>query len=271
MSTTIPAAVALELRGALYLQLGGLAETLATVNREPTAEQLHEWSEPIAVLKRSCALLDRLGWVAREPEPDARVDLDRYRPVILDALRTDLDIQRSLMSEPGAAAEGQRQRASSNARTIETFAKAAGLDLDLEREARRITVPDDFTELLLDALLGELRQATQEVESGPDPESLEHFDAIRELLDAIDWGAVRKIDVDLYGYALQRVLAGRLDLERYMLASAVESVEKGHDEAEQARDRAYAYTLEVERFMEAAGFEIPEAGAPEGGDRDASE
>jgi hypothetical protein len=90
---------------------------------------------------------------------------------------------------------------------------------------------------------------------------LEHFDSIRELVDAIGWGSRADIDLDLHGHALQQALAGRLELERFMMADAAESVEKGHKGAEQARDREYGYALEIERFLDAAGLEIPKAGA----------
>jgi len=72
MPTTIPAAVVRELRGALYHRIGSFGEDIATVNHEPrNAAQLAEWTEPIAVFNRFCALLGRIGWVAREPEQDA--------------------------------------------------------------------------------------------------------------------------------------------------------------------------------------------------------
>jgi hypothetical protein len=257
---TIPAAVVSELRGALYHRIGSFGEDIATVNHEPrNAAQLLEWTEPIAVFSRSCALLGRIGWVAREPEQDAAVDLDRYRWALTHVLGSDRDLARSIATEHDATTtEPERQQAAERASAIEAFAASAGLELDNEGE-RYVTVPEDFADVLFEALIGELRQAAQDVEGGPDPDALEQFDSIRELLDAIGWGDRRRIDLDLYGYALQQVLAERLSLERFMEACAVESIEKGHDGAEQARDRAYAYTLQIEAFMDSAGLTIPEA------------
>jgi len=259
-TTTIPAATVRELRGSLCNHLIRLSEEIGSLFREPAnAEELARWSEPLAVLNRSRALLDRIGWIAREDEPDAEIDLDRYRWTVEHVLGSDLELFRSI-ERGSTTTDAERENAVAKARAIEEFAESIGLRLDDEHDGHYVSVPDAFAELLFDALIGELRQAAQGVESGPDPDSLEQFDAIREVLDAIDWGAVSKIDLDLYGYALQRVLAGRLDLERFMMADAASSVEKGHKGAEQARDRAYGYTLEIEQFMDAAGLEIPKAG-----------
>lgn len=263
MSTiTIPAGVVRELRGSLCNHLIGLSEEIGSLGREPTnAEQLAQWTEPIVILGRSCALLERIGWVAREDEPDAEIDVDRYRWTIVHVLSSDLELWRSIMREQGKLpTEAERQRASAKAQMIEEFAASVGLDLDEEHDGHYVTVPDDFADLLVETLIGDLQTAAQSVESGPDADALERFDAIRELLDAIGWGEGRRIDLDLYGYALQTALADRLGLERLMMADATESVEKGHKGAEQARDRAYGYALQIERFMDSAGLTIPEAG-----------
>jgi hypothetical protein len=140
------------------------------------------------------------------------------------------------------------------------FAESAGLRLDDEHDGHYVTVPDDFADELVETLIGELRQAGAAIEVGPDRDVLERFDAIRELLDAIGWGDGERIDLDLYGYALQRALADRLELERLMMADAAESVEKGHKNAEQARDRAYGYTLEIETVHGRGRARDPEGG-----------
>jgi hypothetical protein len=256
--TTIPAAVVCELRGSLCNHLIGLSEQIGVVGHEPrNVEQLARWSDPIAAFDRGRALLDRIGWIACDDEADAEIDLERYRWTVEHILGSDLDLFRSIVREQGGTTDAERQNAVAKAHAIEEFAESIGLRLDEEHDGHYVTVPDDFADLLVEAVIGELRQAAQAVENGPDADTLEQFDAIRELLDASDWGAVAKIDLDLYGYALQRVLADRLLLERFMMADAAESVEKGHKGAEQARDRAYSYALQIERFMETAGLEIP--------------
>ena len=49
-TTTIPADAALLLRGALYGQLGDVAEEIASARRRPQANraQVDEWAEPVA-------------------------------------------------------------------------------------------------------------------------------------------------------------------------------------------------------------------------------
>ncbi len=262
MSTiTIPAAVVRELRGALYHRIGSFGEDIASINHEPTnAEELAEWSEPIAVFNRSCALLNRIGWLAHDPEQGTEIDLDRYRWTIEHVLGSDLELHRSIATEPSRiTTEPERQRAAEHASTLEAFAADAGLDLDAEHGGHYVTVPCDFADVLVETLLTDLQTAAQNVEGGPDADALERFDAIRELLDAIGWGEGERIDLDLYGYALARALADRLDLERHMAADAAESVEKGHKNAEQARDHAYRYALQIETFMHDVGLTIPKA------------
>jgi hypothetical protein len=223
MSTiTIPAAVVRELRGSLCNHLIGLSEEIGSLGREPTnAEQLAQWTEPIVILGRSCALLERIGWVAREDEPDIEIDLDRYRWTIVHVLSSDLELWRSIMREQGKLpTEAERQQASAKAQMIEGFAASAGLDLDEEHDGHYVTVPGDFADLLIEALVTDLQTAAESVESGPDV------------------GA----------------------LERFMGADAAESVQKGHKGAEQARDHAYGNALQIELFMVSAGLTIPEAG-----------
>jgi hypothetical protein len=267
-TTTIPAAVVRELRGSLCNHLIGLSEDIGSLGLEPTnAEQLARWSEPIAILGRSRALLDRLGWIAREDEPDAEIDLDRYRWTIVHVLSSDLELWRSIMREQGKIpTDAERQNASAKAQMIEEFAESVGLKLDEEHDGHYVTVPGDFADVLVEALIGDLQAAALEVDDAgmdPDcyPEPLERFDSIRELLHAIGWGARADIDLDLYGHALQAALSSRLELERHMFAAAVESIGKGHKGAETDKQHAYAYTLEIEQFMHAAGLEIP---PPEG-------
>ncbi|MGO9763794.1 MAG: hypothetical protein ACLP1Q_21285 [Solirubrobacteraceae bacterium] len=220
----------------------------------------------IAVFNRSCALLDRLGWLARDPEQDTEINLDRYRWTVEQVLGSDLELYRSIAHEDSAiTTDAERQHAAERIRTIEGFAESVGLSLDDEHDGHHVKIPDDFTDVLVEALLGDLRTAALEVDDAgmdPDcyPEPLERFDSIRELLDAIDWGARADIDLDLYGYALQAALSSRLDLERHMLAAAVESIREGHKAAETDKQHAYGYQLQIERFMNDAGLTIPQVG-----------
>lgn len=126
--TSIPAEAVLRLREALYSQLGYIADELAAIARTPGREINDEWSEPVACFDRTRALLDQIGWNERNPEQDAKIDLDQHRQVIRAALNDHLKIEHYLMSEQGDHAAGQRQRAHARALTIEAFMAAAGLE-----------------------------------------------------------------------------------------------------------------------------------------------
>jgi len=117
MSTaSIPAEGVLQLRSAIYQELGSIAEDLASVHREPTGEQHGEWAELVERFDRTRALLDRIGWRTRDPEHDIEIDLDKHKATALTALHEQLDTERHLMDthEPR-----QRERATKNARMTE--------------------------------------------------------------------------------------------------------------------------------------------------------
>jgi hypothetical protein len=254
VSTTVPAAVVLELRGALYHQLGSTAEDLASADYDPPADRLSEWSEPLARLDRARVLLDRIGWVRSNPETGAEIDLDRHRRVILDALGTDLSIQRSLAGERDV-------RASAHVLAIEAFAASADLDLDRDHE-QRITVPDDTLDLLTRCLLSIMREAAELVEqcgfNGDDyAEPLERFDVIRAALDAIKWGARADIDVSAHRWALQLALTERLASERDAVRDALESIERDRKGGVRELQRARGYMQQIETLMTDAGLDIP--------------
>lgn len=264
MSTTIPAAVVVQLREALYLQLASVSEdigALVVARRDVRGE----WPAPMARLDRARAVLGVIGWRDRDPERDVEIDLARHRRAMVDALRDYLPGERSLIAEPGERAAGQRKRAAVRVRAVEAFAGSAGLDLDTLPDDRRVTVPEEFTGLLVESLLSELRVAAQHVEdAGLDPASyprpLADFDAIRALLDTLGWGEreTPEVDLDDHEDVLQRALADRLATERDCIADA--DRDAAAQGAREQRDRAHGYALRIERFMHDAGLEIPEAG-----------
>jgi hypothetical protein len=254
--TTIPADVLPGLRGALYHQLGGTAEDLAALSYQPPAERLAEWSEPIARFDRARALLDRVGWVAPDPEQDVDIDLDRHRRVLADALANELVVRRSLASEPGEGAD--IARAGGEVLMIEAFVRSVGVDVVHEPE-QQVTVPEDFLGLLTESVQADLREAAEAIEVARDDvelcaDALERLDADRALLDALGWGTVATLDVDPHRDVLARALAERLELERGFLADAERSRAAG---AEDQHQRAYRYALQIESFMETIGMEIP--------------
>jgi hypothetical protein len=257
--TIIPVDVVLQLRGALLHRLGSIAEDIASACREPDHGNPDEWSRPIAHFDATRALLDRIGWNARNPESDIAIS-ERHLPALTATLSADLDSERSLMEEEGN--EEQRESACARALKIEAFAEHAGLDLNADGE-RRITIPDDFIDLLIEALLSDFRDAAQSVENAgldPDayPDPLEHFDSIRALLNALSWGEHTDIDLDAHHGVLQTTLTERLEMERGFMADA--STSRTAEGAKRQYDHAHGYALQLEAFMRRAELEIPEAG-----------
>jgi hypothetical protein len=233
----IPADIVRELRGALYHQLGAIAEDIASARREPG--ELAEWAQPVGRFERTRALLDLIGWGVREPEL-ATLDIDRHRAVIAEAL------------------------SESDSRAVEAFAAATDLTLGGLPETR-VAVPGDFRELLTECLLEALRDAAETIEqcglyAESYPEPLSEFDAIRAALDATGWGAATEVDADAHRGALQRALSGRLATERHICATAIADIERGHTGAERGRVTAYTHCCRIEAFMHTAGLTIPEAG-----------
>jgi len=126
--STVPAAAVVQLREALYSELGNVTEEIdAIVVTSRRARD--DWSPAVARFDRTRALLDALGWNERDPERDVEVDLDRHRQVIVEALSEALEGEHYLMGEKGKRASRQRRNARARAATIEAFMD----DADLER------------------------------------------------------------------------------------------------------------------------------------------
>jgi hypothetical protein len=125
--TTIPAAAVVQLREALYSELGNVAEELDEIV-VASERARDDWSGPVARFDRARAVLDEIGWNERDHEHDVEIDLDRHREVIEEALSAELERERCLMSEQGESAANQRSEARARAATVEAFMTAAGLD-----------------------------------------------------------------------------------------------------------------------------------------------
>jgi hypothetical protein len=125
--TIIPAEAAVQLREALYSELGNVAQELDEI--VVTNERAQDnWSEPVARFDRTRTLLDEIGWNERDHEHDVEINLDRHRQVIEESLSEALERERFLMSERGEGAAQQRSRARARAATVEAFMATAGLD-----------------------------------------------------------------------------------------------------------------------------------------------
>jgi hypothetical protein len=114
----IPAQAVLLLHEALYMQLGDVAEELATAARPPGREASGEWLKAVARFDRTRILLDAIGWNEDDPERDAEIDLNRHRQVIVAALTDELSVEHDLMDTDD---QRQRERAETNAAVAERF------------------------------------------------------------------------------------------------------------------------------------------------------
>jgi hypothetical protein len=121
VTATIDVDVLRLLREALYSELGGAAEDMATVSREPTRGD--EWAEPVARFDRARALMDEIAWKAPKRERATTVDLATHRQAIETALQGDLDGQLDLAGRATEPAH-RRETATTNAGVIERFLAA---------------------------------------------------------------------------------------------------------------------------------------------------
>jgi hypothetical protein len=126
---SIPAEAVVQLREALYSELGKVAQELDEIV-VTTGRAQDDWSPPVARFDRTRALLDEIGWNERDPERDVEINPDRHRRVMVEALSEAREGEHYLMSEKGEHAAQQRRNAHARAATIEAFMAAAGLDED---------------------------------------------------------------------------------------------------------------------------------------------
>ena len=117
----------------------------------------------------------------------------------------------------------------------------------------------ELLETLVQSLLYSLMTIAVEfdvldMEPGPYRVQVDRFEAIRAVLDAIEWGARGEIDVEAHRDVLQQVLADRLIAEHSLM-------QEQSDTAKDQREHSYACALTIESFMHENGLEIPQAGA----------
>lgn len=116
----------------------------------------------------------------------------------------------------------------------------------------------ELLETLVQSLLYSLMTIAVEfdvldMEPGPYRVQVDRFEAIRAVLDAIEWGERGEIDVEPHRDVLQKVLSDRLSAEHSLMQ------EQGGVASNQ-REHAHACALTIEQWMDAAGLEIPQAG-----------
>jgi hypothetical protein len=110
---TLPAEVVVLLRGVLHAGLARAAEGLAEAcSLASPGDRLG----PLGRLDGVRALLDEIGWSARERQRPVEIDLGMHGPLLQDMMENDLETQRYLADTDDAI---QRERAAANAARVE--------------------------------------------------------------------------------------------------------------------------------------------------------
>jgi hypothetical protein len=121
---TIPADVVGILRNALHTEIGQDTSEIQSVS-EAGHGDLHaeEYDEPLRHFDAHRELLDEIGRAKPDSDEPIQIDLAHHQWALLATLQSRLEVERDLMQvEPHLkGAEGQRQRATRYARTIEGF------------------------------------------------------------------------------------------------------------------------------------------------------
>lgn len=93
MSTmlTVPAPLVEHLRTGLHSEIGTAAEDISKIVSRSCREQHPDWyREPLGRFDRARSLLNLIGWGEIHPPVEVRVDLDRHRRALAEALAVAL-------------------------------------------------------------------------------------------------------------------------------------------------------------------------------------
>jgi|GEM_PF-1330617 len=202
------------------------------------------YPQALARLDRIRALLDATGW-GEHGDIDLSEHSEALRDALADRLATERDMQASAKEDTDAKGG---QRASEYAGQIEAFMREAGLDVPGGSPI------GDLREILLQSLLYSLMTTAVEfdvldMEPRAFRAQVDKFEAIRAVLDSIEWGARDEIDVQAHYGVLQQVLTHRLSAEDGLMA------EPG-DAAREQRERADACARTIEIWAESVGLEL---------------
>jgi hypothetical protein len=195
ITTTMPAEVVTQLRGALYAELGRVCEDAPVVR--PKSHTRTGWTPTMRRLNGALSGLNMIGWATPAEQRSLTIELDA---ALIEVLEADAE-QWEWVSEQDKleTAEG-RARAAEHAATIERFLASLS-----ER-------PEPATLLIPASLLGPVREGaddaltvvSQEIDHGVDPrECCRRLSAICDLLDLIDGSGDDEpaSDVDATGHA----------------------------------------------------------------------
>lgn len=115
-TTTIPAAVVVLLRGALYDELRRACED--TPDSMPQTHERAGWADVLARLDGARGALDAIRWEAPAEQQDVTVALDA---AMIEALKDDADMWDWLSRQRETESAQGRERARRKAETIERF------------------------------------------------------------------------------------------------------------------------------------------------------
>jgi hypothetical protein len=237
-------------RDGLYFDLQGRLEEMDGAIRSRSRQDIRGVvGAGLAHAGGARALLDALGWRDAADERAVEVDVCRYREVLLGAISTRMESERSVQGDTEASREERAQAVTREGLLAELAARVQGAS-----SASAVVVPASMVDLLREALVsaladcaGEIEDAGREHPGGLDGRLLERFDAYRALLEEIGLVpsvpvvAVR-VDLSVHRWALVSVLRGRRDCERFLAWAA-----------DAARARRCA--ARIEEFLSASGLE----------------
>jgi len=179
ITATMPADVVVELRGALYAELGRACEDAP--GGMPESKTRAGWTPVLQRLDAALGGLDMIGWAEPGAQQPLTVTLDAE---MIEVLEVDAE-QREWTSkqERLESAEG-RARAAERAASIQRFLASLA-----ERPAQpSLTIPVPALGVVREGALDALTGVSEAIDSGVDPrECRQRLTAVCDLLDLIGW------------------------------------------------------------------------------------
>ncbi|HEX5308968.1 MAG TPA: hypothetical protein VFW38_07800 [Solirubrobacteraceae bacterium] len=179
ITVTVPAQVAVLLRGALHMELIRACEDAPGAKPESVTRAC--WTPVLSRMGAAFRGLDLIGWDEPEEQQPVTIALDR---TMIEALETDAEMLDWLSEqEKSESAEG-RARAARRAATIERFLAS----LSERRAAATLMIPTAALPLIRECAYEGIPMVSEAIDRGVDPrECSRRLDAISDMLDAIDW------------------------------------------------------------------------------------
>jgi len=179
ITATMPADVVVELRGALYAELGRACED--ALDGMPESKTRAGWSPVLRRLDAALSGLDMIGWAEPSEQQPLTITLDTEMIEVLvgDAQQLEWTSEH----ERFELAEG-RARATGRPESIQRFLASLA-----ERPARvSLMIPSSALGIVREGALGALARVSEAIDSGVDPRDCrQRLTAVCDLLDVIGW------------------------------------------------------------------------------------